>query len=173
MPQESGALGGLPAEVFSALLSSAPLQINVLDNVPLGGTSLMFSPFEESPEFDDDWWRVGRPVYESSRTVHNIQAVIQGHEVARALVVDDRAPVSAAYGVPYDTAGFLEISLFETALSVRRYGVGAKVVKLVGRKFGDRPMIAFSEDADAFWASLGWERFDHENGRNRPLFIGR
>ncbi|HEX9229522.1 MAG TPA: hypothetical protein VF885_23240 [Arthrobacter sp.] len=160
-------------EVIAALLSSSPTQIKFLEKIPLDGTDLMISPFESSPEFYDRWWRVGQPVYESSRTVLNIQGVLCGYEIARALVVDDRQPVSEAYGVPFSTQDFLEISFFETAQSVRRRGVGTKVVQMIRQELGDRPMIAFSEDADPFWASLGWERFEHENGRNRPLFICR
>lgn len=37
----------------------------------------------------------------------------------------------------------------------------------------DRQLIAYSEDADAFWDSLGWDRFAHPEGPkfHRPLFV--
>ncbi|OFJ51171.1 hypothetical protein BEL07_24200 [Mycolicibacterium grossiae] len=35
----------------------------------------------------------------------------------------------------------------------------------------DRTLIAYSEGADRFWASLGWESFEHPAGGYRTLFV--
>ncbi|WP_409431024.1 hypothetical protein ACJEIK_02995 [Mycobacterium sp. SMC-16] len=37
----------------------------------------------------------------------------------------------------------------------------------------NRRLFAYYEEAHGFWASLGWERFDHPDGEqlHRPLFI--
>jgi hypothetical protein len=47
------------------------------------------------------------------------------------------------------------------------------MVKELERRFPNRRLLAFSEEADGFWTSLGWERFDHPDGPRfyRPLFI--
>jgi hypothetical protein len=36
-----------------------------------------------------------------------------------------------------------------------------------------RRLVAFSEEADEFWSSLCWDRFDHPDGPTfyRPLFV--
>jgi len=38
---------------------------------------------------------------------------------------------------------------------------------------GSPRLFAYSEEAHGFWASLGWDRFDHPEGPqfHRPLFI--
>lgn len=39
--------------------------------------------------------------------------------------------------------------------------------------YPDRRFLALSEDADDFWASLGWIRYDYNDGpfQYQPLFI--
>ena len=67
----------------------------------------------------------------------------------------------------------LEIQLIEVAAGVRGRGIGTCVVHGLAQMHPDRRLIAYSEDADTFWDSLGWDRFDHPEGPkfHRPLFV--
>ncbi|NHP16269.1 hypothetical protein G8767_22170 [Rhodococcus sp. IC4_135] len=67
----------------------------------------------------------------------------------------------------------LEIQFIEVASPYRRKGIATEVVLAVAEIQPDRTLVAFSEDADEFWASLGWSRYDHSEGARsyRPLFI--
>lgn len=46
----------------------------------------------------------------------------------------------------------------------RGRGVGTQVVQGLGKRQRGNRLLAYSERADGFWASLGWERFDHPDG---------
>lgn len=52
-------------------------------------------------------------------------------------------------------------------------GIGTQVVRIVEDLFPDRVIFAFSEDADRFWASTGWEHVPRvDDSRSyRPLFV--
>lgn len=92
-------------------------------------------------------------------------------EVAR-VEIDDPGGINPAYtGVPDLDPERLEIQFIEVADAAHRRGVGTHVVYALQERHPDRRLFAYSEEADDFWASLGWERFDHPNGINRPLFI--
>ncbi|BBX13050.1 hypothetical protein MNVM_21310 [Mycobacterium novum] len=55
--------------------------------------------------------------------------------------------------------------------AARRRKIGTQVVQALSVRNPDRRLLAYSEGADEFWASLGWDRFDHPDGRHRALFI--
>jgi hypothetical protein len=64
----------------------------------------------------------------------------------------------------------LEIQFFEVAVEARGRRVGTRVIQQFARRHPDRRLLAFSERADRFWASLGWPGFkpsdydpDHED----------
>ena len=67
----------------------------------------------------------------------------------------------------------LEIQFIEVARSHRRTGIGAEVVRRLVEAHPERRFLALSEDADQFWATLGWDRYDHPDGPDwyRPLFV--
>ncbi|MEV6338717.1 GNAT family N-acetyltransferase [Nocardia vinacea] len=67
----------------------------------------------------------------------------------------------------------LEIQFIEVAAGARGRGVGTQVVRALEERHSDRRLFAYSEEADRFWASLEWGRFDHPEGPqlHRPLFI--
>jgi hypothetical protein len=46
----------------------------------------------------------------------------------------------------------------------RGRGVGTQVVQGLRKRQRGSRLLAYSERADGFWASLGWERFDHPDG---------
>lgn len=47
------------------------------------------------------------------------------------------------------------------------------MVSALRERHPNRRLFAYYEEAHGFWASLGWERFDHPDGEqlHRPLFI--
>lgn len=68
----------------------------------------------------------------------------------------------------------LEIQFIEVAIEARGRGIGTRVLQSLGKRHPDRRLLAYSEGADGFWTSLGWQRFDHPDGQpqlDRALFI--
>ena len=68
----------------------------------------------------------------------------------------------------------LEIQLIEVATTAARRGIGTEVVQGLAERHRGRRLFAYSEEADEFWASLRWDRFDHRDGQPqfyRALFI--
>ena len=49
--------------------------------------------------------------------------------------------------------------------------VGTRTVQALAQRHVNRRLMAYSEEADEFWDPLGWDRFDHTDGRHRALFI--
>lgn len=110
--------------------------------------------------FDDPWY---------------VQVLDGGAEVAR-VELDDPGGINPEYvDVPELGPERLEIQFLEVATAERGRGVGARVVRALQERHPDRRLFAYSEEAHGFWASLGWERFDHPEGEqfHRPLFIQR
>jgi GNAT superfamily N-acetyltransferase len=99
-------------------------------------------------------------------------ADLEGVEVAR-VELDHHFGGSLHVGAPELGATALEIQFMEVAASHRRQGIGAPVVERLEDEYPDRRLLALSEGADEFWASLGWERFDYSDGLRlyRPLFV--
>jgi len=78
------------------------------------------------------------------------------------------------YGVdPQVESRALEIQFIEISADFRRKGFGTKIVRQLEARHPDRTLVAFSEQADEFWASLGWKRYDHPTEARfyRALFI--
>ncbi len=132
------------------------------------------------PSFDwsvgygnDQWWDDVRYYYVSEPWF--VQVREDGVEVAR-VELDDPGGINPEYtGVP-DLAEDerLEIQLIEVATTAARRGIGTRVVQGLAELHRQRRLFAYSEEADEFWASLGWDRFDHRDGQpqfHRALFI--
>jgi len=130
--------------------------------------------FQNSPEYNDRWW--SGIVHSSSRRSTWFSATICEEEVAR-IHVEERSTIGGDYGVPRTPhAHLLEIPFFEVAVSHRGKGIGKRVIDLITAAEPTASFAAFSEEADGFWASLGWSRFirkDHEErpSMSRPLYI--
>jgi hypothetical protein len=76
--------------------------------------------------------------------------------------------------VPGVGAERLEIQFIEETVAARGRRVGTRAVHGLAERHPDRRLLAYREGAEGFWASLGWERFDHPEGRpefHRALFI--
>jgi ribosomal protein S18 acetylase RimI-like enzyme len=93
-------------------------------------------------------------------------------EVARVELYD-HVETSHYIGAPSLGAEALEIQFIEVATDCRRQGVATDVVRRLMAAHPDRRLVAFSEEADEFWVSLGWDRYDHPDGPRlyRPLFV--
>ncbi|MFD9804709.1 GNAT family N-acetyltransferase [Streptomyces sp. NPDC059071] len=126
-------------------------------------------PFDHTVAYENEhWW--------DTTSRHNeqpwyVQVLKGGAEVAR-VELDDPGGVNPEYaGLPTMGQDRLEIQFIEVAAGARGRGVGTEVVRALEDRHSDRRLFAYSEEADRFWASLEWERFDHPGGRRPPLFI--
>jgi GNAT superfamily N-acetyltransferase len=126
-------------------------------------------PFDSAVTYEHpDWWN--RPPYGNDDPWY-VQAVENGVEVAR-VELDDPGLINQDYpNVPAVGDERLEIQLIEVATAARGRRVGTQVVQMLAERHQDRRLFAYSQDADRFWARLGWERFDHPEGDWRALFI--
>jgi GNAT superfamily N-acetyltransferase len=94
-----------------------------------------------------------------------------GSEVAR-VEFDDPGGINPEYAnVPDLGEERLEIQFLEVATAARGHGVGGQVVRRLMKRHLDRRLFAYSEGADRFWVSLGWESFEHSAGGYRTLFV--
>jgi hypothetical protein len=130
-----------------------------------------WTPFTSSEDYEHpDWWRdgggtIGDPWF--------VQVLEDGVEVAR-VQLDDRGGANPTYTNVPDVGPepWLKIQFIEVATSARRRKIGTRVVEGLMERHPDRRLLAYSEGADCFWSSVvGWERFDHADGRHQPLFI--
>jgi GNAT superfamily N-acetyltransferase len=103
-----------------------------------------------------------------------VQVLEHGIEVAR-VEFDDPGGINPYYeGVPELGNERLEIQFLEVSAAARGRGIGTRVVRGLADWHPDRLLFAYSnEEADGFWASLGWEPFyDSRRGpTGRTLFI--
>ncbi|MDT5012664.1 MAG: hypothetical protein QOH57_4281 [Mycobacterium sp.] len=68
----------------------------------------------------------------------------------------------------------LEILYFEVSDRCRRQGIGTKIVRELEARHSDRTLVAFSQDADDFWGSVGWQRYAHPTDPlYQTLFVQR
>jgi hypothetical protein len=66
----------------------------------------------------------------------------------------------------------LEIQFIEVSRPFRRRGIGTQVISYLTANHPDRRPVASSDQADEYWSSLEWHRYDHKEGSIcwRPLF---
>ncbi|SHG13316.1 hypothetical protein SAMN05443575_1462 [Jatrophihabitans endophyticus] len=128
-----------------------------------------WTPFAPNDEFNGDWWDSPPYLFDDP---HFVRADGDGVEVAR-IELDHDFRGSKHVGAPDLGDAALEIQFMEVAKSYRRKGIGAAVIAILAEQYPDRRLLALSEEADGFWASLGWDRFDFSDGPHhyRPLFI--
>lgn len=127
------------------------------------------------PPFDDDagytygWWDRWLGI---DGDTQYLQARRDGNEIARVML-DERVGIEHYVGTPRLGSVALEIQFIDVRDDSRGRGIGTAVVDSLTRMFPDRRLVAFSEEADGFWSSLGWDRFDHPEGPPhwRALFI--
>ncbi len=132
-------------------------------------------PFDWSVSYENDqWWDDARYYVSDPWFVQVLENLENGVEVAR-IEMDDPGGINPTYlDVPViGDDERLEVQLIEVATTERRRKVGTRVVYELMERHSGRRLFAYSETADEFWSSLGWERFDHPEGPqfHRPLFI--
>lgn len=99
-----------------------------------------------------------------------VQVVEAGAEVARVELKED-VDIEHYANVPVIGSERLEIAFIEVATAECSRGIGTQVVRALEQRHSDRRLLAYSEEADQFWASLGWEPFHYPDGDWRTLFI--
>lgn len=133
----------------------------------------LVSGFQTSEGFNERWWdHQGRHYFDNARF---LAAFVDTEEVARIELDEKVDPVEYVRDSLLGN-DLLEIQLIEVRGELRCSGLGTKVVAALAAKFPNRRLVAFSEDADGFWASLGWSRHLHQtdcepNPRYRPLYM--
>lgn len=77
------------------------------------------------------------------------------------------------YEQPAHPGPYAVIHFFEISEDHRRRGCGTEAVQLIADRYGDMPLVAFSQDADHFWGVLGWARYEHrtEPDHFRPMYV--
>lgn len=129
----------------------------------------VWTAFDLDDEFNGEWW--DSPPYLQDDPLY-VQVLLDDTEVAR-VELDEGFEGSVHVGAPKLGQQALEIQFLEVAQSHRRLGIGAEVVRRLADLYPSRRLLALSEGADEFWASLGWDRYDYSNGPHqyRPLFV--
>lgn len=129
-------------------------------------------PFDWEVSYENErWWDEPRYYYVGEPWF--VQVLEDGVEVAR-VELDDPGGINPVYtDGPKLGAERLEIQFIEVAVAARGRNIGTQVVRAIELQHPARRLFAYSEEAHGFWASLGWERFDHPEGErfHRPLFI--
>lgn len=129
-------------------------------------------PFDSSIVYQNEqWWDDVRYYYVGDPWF--VQVLEDGVEMAR-VELDEDVEIEHYAHVPTIGTERLEIQFIEVAAAACGRGVGTRVVRGLAERYPDRRLLAYSEEADGFWASLGWERFDHPDGEpqfHRALFI--
>jgi hypothetical protein len=129
------------------------------------------SPFDLSvPGFEERWWDHAKRIrFDAEDTFSFFDGA---EEVARAEVVHDWDFDRISYELIDLDPHAPNISFFEVRRDCYRQGVGRAALKLLASHYGNRDIIAYSEDADEFWAGIGWRRVRRLDGDEafRPLF---
>lgn len=146
------------------------MTFDFIEKRPAPGDQVVWFPFAENDDFSPSWWDY-RSI-DGNRSYTLLEVHQGGVEVAR-IELDPDVAIDHYLGTPELGNTALEIELIEVAESHRRRGVGTKIIRALAFRYPERRLLAFSEEADDFWASLGWTRYDHPEGPqlNRPLFI--
>lgn len=134
------------------------------------------SPFDDrTPGFRHHWWE---DVFAHTRNPDHYPysfADETGKEVARALLRARAGFVDvedAGVSLPADALSVDRIEVREDLRYPRR-GIGTYVVRELEFLYPASTLYAFSEDADEFWRSTGWEFVPRRDGHTsyRPLFV--
>jgi hypothetical protein len=136
------------------------------------------SPFDKrAPGFRAGWWE---HYFHNTRNRHHRPYCFADHtgaEAARALLRESAGfsdLEGAGVSLPSRAVAVDFIEVREDLYHPRR-GVGTQVVRLIEAICPDETLFAFSEGADDFWRSTGWELIPRADGdrRSRSLFVLR
>lgn len=128
-----------------------------------------WQPFPSDPRFEPGWWDQRFAYPDNGIWIAGVMGEVEvvRVELDESVHPDDYLDTGTLGGRP------LEIQFLEVARDSRLQGLGTAMVTAIAAHFPSRVLMAFSEGADAFWASLGWSRYDHPEGwpHYRPLFV--
>jgi ribosomal protein S18 acetylase RimI-like enzyme len=142
-------------------------QLTLMRLKPDTSGPVVYKPFSESDDFTDDWWN--DTIYGFEPTQHFYSFFNGQHEVARA-EVEIQDTVNEDYDQPAHPGPYGVIHFFEVSEEHRRRGYGTEAVQLIADRYEGTPLVAFSQGADTFWASLGWDQHEHQT---EPAHYGR
>lgn len=128
------------------------------------------TPYQVVEGFNTSWWhtRAGRIDVNLRGSKEYLQFRVNGMEVGRAEVIDCHlADDYNGIDIPVETK---EISFFEIRQDLRRCGYGTTFVQHIVAHYNGTPVIAFSEEADAFWSSIGWSYYQRKDGEGWPYW---
>jgi RimJ/RimL family protein N-acetyltransferase len=133
---------------------------------------VVYKPFSESDDFTGQWWN--DTIYGLEPTQHFYAFFAGQHEVARA-EIEVQNVNNTEYEQPAHPGPFAVIHFFEVAKDHLRRGYGTDAVQLLADRHADTPLVAFSAEADEFWASQGWDRYAHstEPADHNLMFVSR
>jgi GNAT superfamily N-acetyltransferase len=137
--------------------------------LPAGVSRYEWQPYARDAGFTYEWWH---RLWDLGHR-YSLWSVVDGDvEVAR-IALDQEVHYDHYNGVPHLGPNVLEVNFFEVSAALRRQGLGRAALELVAERNPGRRLVAFSEEADAFWAGLGWTRYDHPDGFPwyRPFFV--
>jgi GNAT superfamily N-acetyltransferase len=140
-----------------------------------GQDKYVWQPFQPNAgNFNPDWWERRQPTLDDPRYVQVIDD--EGDEVARIELDDEGFETTNFAGAPELGEERLEIQFFEVSSHRRGRGIGTSVVSLLTKMYPGRRLCGLSVGADCFWASLGWNRYEHVDQTARgpqysPLFV--
>ncbi|MFF2244288.1 GNAT family N-acetyltransferase [Arthrobacter sp. NPDC058130] len=132
---------------------------------------VVYKPFSESDDFTEDWW-VG-DIYGFEPTQHLYSFFVGQDEVAR-VEIEIQDFINEEYEQPAHPGPYAVIHFLEVSGDYRRKGYGTEAVQMLAERYAGTPPVAFSAEADDFWGSLGWERYEHatEPYRHNSMFVG-
>jgi GNAT superfamily N-acetyltransferase len=137
--------------------------------LPAGVSRYEWQPYARDAGFTYEWWH---RLWDLGHR-YSLWSVVDGDvEIAR-IELDQEVHYDHYNGVPHLGPNVLEVDFFEVSAALRRQGLGRAALELVAERNPGRRLVAFSEEADAFWAGLGWTRYDHPDGfpSYRPFFV--
>lgn len=130
---------------------------------PVASAGVVFKPFSASDDFTDGWWDDFLYGYSSVDEVdEQFYAVFNGQDEVARIEVEIEDALGEEYPAPSVPGPYAVIHFFEVSEEHRRRGYGTQVIRLIEQHYEGMPLVAFSEDADDFWGSLGWERHEHK-----------
>lgn len=152
------------------LKQGTPANLDLVDLRRGTANKYVWMPFESSDTYEQDHWWDHVPYFDDDPWY--VQVLEAGTEVAR-VELDEDVDIEHYLNVPAIGPERLEIQLIEVVAAFRGRGIGTRVVRSLAERHSNRRFVAYSQDADSFWTSLGWDRFDHPEGpmHHRALFI--
>jgi len=136
-----------------------PKELDIVDVPPVKKRIYLYPGFASSDQFVAPWWirQQGCQPYERWASISR-----SGMEVARVKFNLREGPQEHPL-LGHLAHGYVDILLFEVAVSARGQGVGRAVLEAIQQRYPRARLTALNDDDDSrgFWDRVGWTR--HEN----------